>query len=48
MTQLALVLAIVVPAVAGLLTLVLPQRRAPWAPAALAETRPGAAKASRA
>jgi NADH-quinone oxidoreductase subunit L len=36
MTQLALVLAIAVPAVAGLLTLVLPSRRTPWAPAVLA------------
>ncbi len=36
MTELALVLAIVVPAAAGLLTLVLPSRRAPWAPSMLA------------
>ena len=36
MTQWALLLAIVVPAAAGLLTLILPRRRAPWAPAALA------------
>ncbi len=36
MTQTALLLAIAVPAAAGLLTLLLPRRRAPWAPAVLA------------
>ncbi len=36
MTQTALLLAIAVPAAAGLLTLLLPKRRAPWAPAVLA------------
>ncbi len=36
MTQTALLLAIAVPAVAALLTLLVPNRRAPWAPAILA------------